>query len=330
MKDLADIRKVNLNKIRKILWNGEWKTKQDISNETGLSVATCNTLLNELSKTKEVISERTRIHEVGPTALRYMINDDYEQILCLWLEQIGKKDILSIHLMTITGKELDQTYLSFDHLTPTILEDEIKRYLKEHSNISIIMAGIPGITENGVINHCDIQEFNQYPMIDQFTKKFKKQVYIENDMYFKAYGYYQNNKEDNKIISLVNLLSHILPGTATIHEGMIIKGKNQFAGMVGFLPFDISQKELLKKLEPRSCRKYISKMIATLIVTNNPSVIVITGNLLDEDSIEWIKEDCKQWIPEEYLPTFIYEKDINTYYLKGLYKQALQHKGEIE
>lgn len=84
MKGSADIRKINLQKIRRILWSGQWKTKQQIAGETELSVATCNTLLNELANTEEVISEKIRLHDVGPSALRYKCNEEYEQLFCIF------------------------------------------------------------------------------------------------------------------------------------------------------------------------------------------------------------------------------------------------------
>ena len=46
MMDSAGVKRQNMDLIRRLLWQGKQLTKLVISNRTGLSVATCNTLLN--------------------------------------------------------------------------------------------------------------------------------------------------------------------------------------------------------------------------------------------------------------------------------------------
>ena len=50
MMDSAGVKRQNVDLIRRLLWQGKQLTKLEISKRTGLSVATCNTLLNELEK----------------------------------------------------------------------------------------------------------------------------------------------------------------------------------------------------------------------------------------------------------------------------------------
>lgn len=49
MKDTADIKRENKSQIRKLLISGNSYTKQQVSLQTGLSVASCNTYLNEMA-----------------------------------------------------------------------------------------------------------------------------------------------------------------------------------------------------------------------------------------------------------------------------------------
>ena len=78
MKDSADIRKLNKNKIQQLLWQGGSYTKQQIAGILGLSVATCNTLLNDMVVQGVVIGEKKRLQEVGPSTMSYQINEAYE------------------------------------------------------------------------------------------------------------------------------------------------------------------------------------------------------------------------------------------------------------
>ena len=76
MSDNAGVKKKNLNQVRRILWQGGQYTKLDISRATGLSVATSNTLLNELEKAGEVVGQSQRTRDVGRSSIVYHYNEE--------------------------------------------------------------------------------------------------------------------------------------------------------------------------------------------------------------------------------------------------------------
>lgn len=86
MIDTSDVRKMNMNAIRAVMWRGGEHTKQSIAADTGLSVATCNTLLNELERSGEVYSQKYQLNGVGRSTSVYQINEDYESILCVRID----------------------------------------------------------------------------------------------------------------------------------------------------------------------------------------------------------------------------------------------------
>lgn len=108
MKDSADIRKINKYKIKKILWNGGKYTKQQISVQTGLSIATCNTLLNDMEQSKEVIGEKKRLQDVGRESVCYQINEEYESFLCIYFELINGERILSLYRLSAVGNIIER------------------------------------------------------------------------------------------------------------------------------------------------------------------------------------------------------------------------------
>ena len=83
MIDSSDVRKINVNLIRSVMWRGGEHTKQSVAMDTGLSVATCNTLLNELEKSGEILSEKRQLNGVGRSTSMYRINESYESMLCI-------------------------------------------------------------------------------------------------------------------------------------------------------------------------------------------------------------------------------------------------------
>ena len=60
MKDSADIKKQNKARIGRLLAAGEELSKQQIARKTGLSVASCNTYLNEMEQMGEVLGTKKK------------------------------------------------------------------------------------------------------------------------------------------------------------------------------------------------------------------------------------------------------------------------------
>ena len=329
MKDSADIRKINKHKIQEILWKGGQYTKQQLSMKTGLSIATCNTILNEMEQSKEVIGEKRRLQNVGRESVCYQINEDFENFLCIYFELLDGEKYLALHLLSPVGNVIEKIEIKCDIIDYRVIACETESMRNRYKNISQIIIGTPSIAENGVIQHCDIPELENIEIVQRMEQEFRIPVYLENDMLLKAYGYYSKCGRTDEIITLANFPSHVLPGTASIHAGMILKGKNQFAGMVGFLPYGIDREKELELLEKNTCRPFVSKALTAIVAIVNPGIIVLTGDLLCEESLDWIKEDCLQYIPDKYMPAFIYENNLNTFYLEGMYQKALDLKGVI-
>lgn len=93
---------------------------------------------------------------------------------------------------------------------------------------------------------------------------------------------------DDDIVTLAFFPSGVLPGTASVYKGTILKGRNQFAGMVGFLPYEFSRAEGIKLLAPDTAIPVIVKAVASLIVAINPSTMLFAGGLLDSKRIKQV------------------------------------------
>ena len=109
MNDTSDIRTQNKNMIRRLLYSGKAYTKQDIALSTGLSVSTCNTLLNELAADGEVIGRKEQLQSIGPRTMIFRANEEYEQILCISFEVTHGLKTLILIVLSLTGNTLEQT-----------------------------------------------------------------------------------------------------------------------------------------------------------------------------------------------------------------------------
>lgn len=328
MQNSRDIRRLNLNKIRRILWQGGFYTKQEIAGMTGLSVATCNTLFNELEANGEVIGHKSRISSVGRSTVCYTMNENKETLLCIAIDLVRTRRKLQWWILSLSGKVLENGEKEYEKLNGSLLLEEISGILSPHSNIGEIVIGIPGIAENGIIQHCDLEELNGLALKDELAKRTKLPMMMENDMHLKAYGYYslQENKDD--IVTLVCFYEHIMPGSASLYQGTMIKGHNQFAGMVGYLPVATSREQYLEAMRYPECMPFIEQAILSIIVMINPSTIVFTGDLLNPDRLKSLEQSCTQKMLPAYMPHFVYQNSLRESYLEGMYRKALDQKEE--
>lgn len=326
MNNSADIRKDNKKAIYQLMLDGKAYTKQQVAAGTGLSLATCNTLLNDLLNQGIVTGNDKISGEVGRSSVLYQIKEDHESYLAIhFFVEHGKKYVETL-LFSATGKILakeKQTYLKVDYAQ---IERIIENVISTAINLSQIIIGTPSIAEHGIIRYCDIPELENVPLKTNLEERFGIKVAMENDMHHKAYGYCKKTNHEDAVITLGYFPSHILPGTVTIHKGMIIRGANSFAGMTGFLPYDVSRNTQLEMLSPETCVPFIEKAIGAIIVLLNPDTIVLTGDLISEHVLEMIKNACEENLPKEYMPQFLIVDHFDEYYYEGMYQLAVDRK----
>ena len=325
MGSSADIRKENKRSIYQVMIDGGQYTKNQISKETGLSVATCNTLLNDMLHNGLVSGDEKTFGEVGRGSVLYQIKEDHESYLCLhFMAEQGVKVVETL-VFSPTGKILLQEKKEYESIEYAQIESIVENVFAKIENIKQIIVGVPGICEHGIITHCDLPKLNQVDLKKCLNKRFNVKVTLKNDMHLKALGYYKLTSSED-VITLGNFPSHILPGTVSVHKGMIIDGVNQFAGMTGFLPYGVSRENQLNMLEADTCIPFIKMSICAIIVLINPSIIVLTGDLINETRLEKVKEECLKDIPMEFMPEFKIVDNFNDYYYEGMYLQAIKNK----
>lgn len=330
MKDTASIKKENKMRIQKLLICGNSYTKQEVSRLTGLSVASCNTFLNEMESTGEVIGEKTKLHDVGRNAVVYRLNENFESILCIYFELIQSVKSITTAVFSPTGRLLRKQSHQYEILDCAAVEAEAAEICHQFPNVSQIVVGTPSVAENGVIRHSDIAELENVPLKALLEEKFRLPVSIANDMHYKVYGYYRQKQISDKIVTLINYPSGVLPGTATVHKGVVLTGRNLFAGMVGFLDYGMSREQQLKRLHRPTAEPFIIQASIALISILNPHQLLFTGDLLQEEDLERIHTACQKCIPSEYMPELVFLPGTQEYYLQGMYWTAIDKKEHIK
>ena len=326
MNNVADIRKNNKKEIYRLMLDGRRYTKSQVAMGTKLSVATCNTLLNDMKNQGIVTGEEKAFGEVGRSSILYRINEEHESYLAIY--PAVKKGTYVVETMVFSpiGKILFNETKEYDIVDVLQLEKIVDRHREIFPSLKHIMIAMPGIVKENIVRYCDISTLNDVDVKADLEQKFGIETTIKNDLHFDALGYYKLENRKEEVITLAYFPSHILPGAATIHKGMIIQGESGFAGMMGFLPYGVSRQEQLAMLEPETCIPFIAMSVSVNIVLLNPGTIVLTGDLIDEKTLEAVKETCLKSIPEEYMPDFIIIDNFKKYLFEGMFQLALDMK----
>ena len=172
MKDTAQLRVENKKKIRTVMREGKEFTKQELARHTGLSTATCNTLINEMAADGEVTGHKLQLGEVGRSSLAYQLNESYEFTLCVWFEMMDESRVLYLYLLNALGNIAEKRQASFSFLDEACLINEIEQMMQKQKRLRAIMIGTPSLLKEGK---------------------------MENDMHYRVYGYYKKNCQPDQI-----------------------------------------------------------------------------------------------------------------------------------
>lgn len=330
MATTSEVRRENVAAIRRLLWQGGLLSKKDIASALGLSVASCNTLLNDMAAAGEVTAEPHRTGNAGRGGLCYRAAEDFASIAAIFIDLEGGDRIFRARTLSLTGATLDSLDATLPRLETETLLALIDEACRLRGNVRQIVLGIPGTVQKGTIDHCDVAELNGADIASAVAKRIGIPLHTENDMHLKAAGYCHENCGDDDVTTLANFPPHVLPGTATVHAGEPIRGAHGFAGMIGFIPYEedgvpLSRTRLVELLSPETSQPLITKGITALCAVLNPNVIVLTGALLDARCITWLRDGCAQTLPKEFLPEFRFEQNFDRYYQIGMHQTALNH-----
>ena len=329
MSDASGVRRANRSAVLAVLWQGGSWTKQEVSHHTGISVPTCNTILNELAREGAALGEPRPTGGRGRTATAFRANERHEPMLLVSFDRDrGPARHLRLELVSVLGRVLERRERELDRLDYARLLDEIARFgaAREAADVAV---GTPSLAEGGVVHVCDIPELEGEPLVGHLGADLARPVHLENDMHLKAYGHYCLRGNPDEVVTLANFPEHILPGTATVHRGMVVTGARQLAGMLGFLPLGMGRNELLRRLERPGGVELAGRMLAAAVVVVNPSVVVCTGSLLQPSDLDEVRRAIARTVPEAYLPRLEHVDSLDGAFREGMRRRLLDRRAAV-
>lgn len=293
-------------------------TKADLAAHTGLSVATCGTVLNDLCLTGEVLSLALDASSGGRPALRYAYNPDFFSVLSLYVEGNNASARIAGIVTSATGDRLEQIEFTHQPLTLEHVFEHISDIVSRYPNLQAMGFGLPGVTVDGVVVSCDIALFNDLPLVNMLRDKFGVFVQVGNDMNYTAYGFYRSNcpDETQPVAYLLQPEGHCT-GCGMVINGRVLQGASHFAGEVSHIP--------LQQPDDGQMAVRLGNIIVTLVAVINPMIVALSGPQLNEQDLADISYHCQKHLPAQHLPALIYRSSIEQDYLQGIAELTLEN-----
>ena len=308
----AQVRAENKRILLGTLAQCESATKNDLAQSTGLSVATCNTLLNEMAATGEVYPcGQKSVHAIGRPSERYCFNPDFALVCCVFAQFDGTSTVLKYCVANLRGEIIEESTQENAALGYTQMKACIENLRKKYPAIAAIGAGMPGVVSaQGSLENCDVPAFAGCALKKQLTEDFDISVTVENDMNAMALGM-AHSGDFGTAETFAALIFHkgVSPGAGVVVNGSIVRGTTSFAGEISHLCPD---------------ETLLDAAVRCMTVVLNPAVIAVTGNAMTQSIVQKAAERLSQVISARHCPKICFTRQFDSYYRSGMIALCLQ------
>lgn len=301
-------------------------TKNDMARMTGLSVATCNTILNELYETNKILLTEGEAAPIGRPPKSFRYNENYSYICCMYFANEGTAARLHYAVTDLRGNFLMENSELYEQIDIHILVHTIEKLKEQYEKIETVSIGLPGYYHNHKLSSSGRLILDGCDIVEELKKHFSMDIYVENDMNAMAYGiyYYRSDiVQKNENITLISFMKQTSLGAGTVIEGKILRGETAFAGEILQLYYPEGEAKKVLSCGDDGIVTIASRLIVTYSVIINPAVIVFTGNNISQDLLNAACMEAQKYISSEHMPRLIYKSNFETYYLQGLSAIAL-------
>lgn len=330
METIVNVRQVknhNVTQIKKALRAISGGTKNTIAGLTGLSIATCNTILNELEESGEILAAEGAAAGIGRPAKMYRFNEKYAFICCVFPTMESGVRRLCYAVTDLRGHVIRQDSPVYERVTVEEIKALLLGLLEEEEKIRVISLGIPGYYAGGQICSCGIEELNGCNIREELESVFACDILVENDVNAMAYGMCHCGEGSGESYSELVLASYFKgrgTGSGIIFGGKIYHGHTNFAGETDKLYYGGEEIKALLSQGEEEIRKALSVAVEDLTAILNPEVIFFIGDNVTPKILKQVEREVQKKIGKDHLPRLDYMEDWEKLYIRGLCEIALE------
>ncbi|HIU26217.1 MAG TPA: ROK family protein [Candidatus Copromorpha excrementigallinarum] len=320
------VKQTNVELVRSVLRRRKTATRAEVASDTGLSVVTSGTILNEMLASGELLPDKMEESNGGRPARRFRYNKDFIQVAGIAISYDLSVKSLQYIVADAFGEVIEEDRAEYDSIDFSTVDGIIKEIASKYANLKSVVISIPGESYDGIVRFCDIKELQGAPLERDLPGRYGITVNVDGITQVAAYGYYNSNPHlQGKSIAVLLAPKDLHLGAGIIVNGQLTKGDKHLAGEVSFIAGGISREEALSRIPDR--RFLLNSMVTALtaiISVINPTQIAIYGSAVSADMYDQIYEKCNDIVPTVFMPEIKIIPDFEDYFIKGLTGLALE------
>lgn len=297
-------------------------TGQEISRETGLSIVTVNTILQDFVSTNIAMDAGQIPSNGGRPARVYRFNERYHLVLAVFTREIGGVNSVCVRLADLNGTVIESFDEPLRGETLAAIEAVVDPVMERNPAVRAISFGLPGIELDGSIVALDYPDLVGVPLVAHFTERYGCTVLFENDVNAAVYGR-SLDTDAAESEAYLYFPAKYPPGAGIRIDGRIIKGKRNFAGEVGHLPLDIPWGDALLVNSFDRIVDAVSRVVASITAVIAPESVVLFGEFLNDRHLEAVVERCAVLLPDGMVPEISLSANFSHDFERGLVGLAL-------
>lgn len=330
IRTTAQVKENNKKLIRETLISLKQATKIMVARETGLSVATCNTLLNELARSEEIVEVKPekKSSGAGRPSKTYRINEEFQLFSTLSIQEDHGKAVLLCRIFDCMGNVLLEKELVERNLTYATIQQLLQSAFTEYKSIKLISIGIDAsLDSESTIQNSSLSALNGINLIQNIQEDFDLPALMDTRINLITQGFYHALEDP----TLKNVIVLSFSDSKCTHAGLILqgqpyRGKQNAACDLSLInaPCEVVQKGLFRTPSKMNSLEVIARIISTFIQLLNPDIIMLTGSGITVSMIGTLSNACMHHVPEEHMPEMTYIQNPSEYYHIGLMESAMQ------
>lgn len=316
INNTMDIRKQNIEIVRKALLKSNGMTKNELCLATELSLASCTNILKILMDSGEIRDVVDCESTGGRRAKRFYINEKHELVLTILISVLlNNKVAIEYRVVDLSGKIVR----AFSNQTEGLLEEtitiKINEIMKEYPNVKAVGVSIAGVVKDDHAINSNEFVFEVGDIKNIITKQYHIPVIVENDLNLAVLGFAMSLGIQNQNIVLIDRGL----GAGLYIDNKVVKGFSGFAGEIGYMPID-GKLAILNHGSEEHYRA-LGRMCANYVAIVNPGIIGI--NDVAKDNIEIVISELEKYIPREHCPKIVYTNRKEEFIMQGIIEVTL-------
>lgn len=264
MAKAEELKRKNMQAVRRCFYSGgEW-TKASLARQTGISLAGITNFLKEMMAEEEILRAGEDASTGGRRSVKYVLNPRVHHSLCLSLSTEGGLCVLDARVLDAEGKELAHSRMAKRDAGKQDLQGVLEKEKRDDPSLDLCVLSVPGVCARGKVYECDWKAL-EGSCLAACLEKAGVSVEMENDTNLAVVGLSRRCRNVRNM-ALVYLPREQCAGCGILIQGKLYRGSTGRAGELRYLPEDT----LWRREEREVC---LEKEIQSLCAVLDPELV---------------------------------------------------------